>query len=102
LKLTTLFNSAAIGFQMTAPSRLHPPNDALALADLAPGAVGVVQTVDASSPIGRRLLDLGFVPQTRVYVVRRAPLGDPLEFELRGTRFCLRRSEAARILVRRV
>ncbi|MBW1686542.1 MAG: ferrous iron transport protein A, partial [Deltaproteobacteria bacterium] len=53
---------------MAAPSRLRSPNDALALADLAPGAAGVVQTVDASSPIGRRLLDLGFVPQTRVYV----------------------------------
>ena len=87
---------------MTAPRRSHSPKDELALADLAPGAAGVVQAVDARSPIGRRLLDLGFVPQTRVHVVRRAPLGDPLEFELRGTRLCLRRTEAARILVRRV
>ena len=87
---------------MAAPRGFHSPNDAFTLADLAPGAAGVVQAVDAKSPIGRRLLDLGFVPQTRVYVVRRAPLGDPLEFELRGTRLCLRRSEAARILVRRV
>jgi Fe2+ transport system protein FeoA len=87
---------------MAAPSESHSPNDAFALADLAPGAAGVVQAVDSSSPIGRRLLDLGFVPHTRVHLVRRAPLGDPLEFELRGTRLCLRRTEAARILVRRV
>jgi Fe2+ transport system protein FeoA len=86
---------------MAASPRLHRPNDALALADLAPGTAGVVQSVDARSPSERRLLDLGFVPQTRVYLVRRAPLGDPLEFELRGTRLCLRRTEAARILVRR-
>jgi len=87
---------------MAAPGRSHSPKDTLALADLAPGAAGVVQAVDGGSPIGRRLLDLGFVPHTRVHVVRRAPLGDPLEFELRGTRLCLRRTEAARILVRRV
>ncbi len=101
MKLKTLFSFSVIGFPMAAPPRLHFPSEALALADLAPGAAGVVQRVDDRGPIGRRLLDLGFVPQTRVYVVRSAPLGDPLEFELRGTRLCLRRTEAARILVRR-
>ncbi|TDI20188.1 MAG: ferrous iron transport protein A, partial [Acidobacteria bacterium] len=45
--------------------------------------------------------DLGFVPGTLVEVRRRAPLGDPVEFELRGTHLCLRRGEAARIRVRR-
>jgi Fe2+ transport system protein FeoA len=70
------------------------------LAALAPGRVAVVVHVDAGDRVGRRLLDLGFVPQTRVLVVRRAPLGDPFEYELRGTRLCLRRSEASRILVR--
>jgi len=69
------------------------------LADLPPGSVAVVVSVDASEPIGRRLLDLGFVPRTEVRVVRRAPLGDPLEYELRSTRLCLRRTEAARIRV---
>lgn len=72
----------------------------LPLADLAPGQAGVVAHVDASDRIGRRLLDLGFVPQTHVLVVRRAPLGDPCEYELRGTRLCLRGSEARRVLVR--
>jgi Fe2+ transport system protein FeoA len=71
------------------------------LAELAPGRAGVVAHVDAGDRVGRRLLDLGFVPQTRVLVVRRAPLGDPFEYELRGTRLCLRRSEAARVRVRR-
>jgi Fe2+ transport system protein FeoA len=56
--------------------------------------------VDASTPAGRRLLDLGFIPGTDVAVVRRAPLGDPVEYELRGCRVCLRRSEAERIQIR--
>ena len=72
----------------------------LSLADLAPGADARVEEVDAASPIGRRLLDLGFVPGTAVRVLRRAPLGDPTEYELRGTRLCLRRTEARRVKVR--
>jgi len=71
----------------------------ISLADLEPGAGARVSAVDAGSPIGRRLLDLGFVPGTEVRVVRRAPLGDPIEYELRGTRLCLRRTEARRIRV---
>ena len=71
----------------------------LSLADLAPGSAARVAEVDPKSPIGRRLLDLGFVPGTAVQVVRRAPLGDPVEYELRGYRVCLRRSEALRIRV---
>lgn len=84
-----VFNSDPNGAE--APSQL--------LAELPPGSVAVVASVDASGAIGRRLLDLGFVPRTEVRVVRRAPLGDPLEYEVRGTRLCLRRAEAARIRV---
>ena len=66
-----------------------------------PGAELVVDHVEAGgSPASRRLLDLGVLPGTPIRVVRRAPLGDPVVYELRGYRLCLRRSEAAHILVR--
>lgn len=71
------------------------------LADLAPGERAVVQAVDTGSPLGRRLLDLGFRPGTPLRVLRRAPLGDPISYELRGTQLCLRRSEARHISVLR-
>ena len=77
-----------------------PPPEPASLAELTPGSEAVVTAVDGDGAIGRRLLDLGFVPGTVVRVVRRAPLGDPVEYELRGARLCLRRSEAARIRVR--
>jgi ferrous iron transport protein A len=80
---------------------LEPSPPTLALADLEPGAGARVEGVDGGSAIGRRLLDLGFVPGTEIRVVRRAPLGDPVEYELRGYRLCLRRSEALRIRVQR-
>jgi ferrous iron transport protein A len=66
---------------------------------LVPGDAGVIARVEVRDGIGRRLLDLGFIPGTPVRVVRRAPLGDPVSFELRGSRICLRRSEAARVFV---
>lgn len=49
--------------------------------------------------IRERLMVLGFVPGTRVVVLRRAPLGDPTEYALRGGRISLRRAEAAGIEV---
>jgi len=69
------------------------------LSSLAPGSRATVTDVDASTPEGRRLLELGFLPETEIRVVRRAPLGDPIAFYLRGGQICLRRTEAARIQV---
>lgn len=70
------------------------------LADLAIGQDATVVAVDTSAPAGRRLADLGLLPRTAIRAVRRAPLGDPTVYEFRGTRLCLRRSEARRVSVR--
>ena len=45
---------------------------------------------------------MGFLPDTPVSLIRRAPMGDPGIYELRGYQLCLRRSEASRIRVRRL
>jgi ferrous iron transport protein A len=70
------------------------------LDDLAPGAVAEVVRVDTGDATGRRLQDLGFLPRTRVRALRRAPLGDPGLYELRGYRLCLRAADARRVRVR--
>jgi ferrous iron transport protein A len=44
-------------------------------------------------------VDLGFVAGTPLEVVRAAPLGDPVEIELRGYRVCLRRQELLGVCV---
>ena len=67
-------------------------SDALVLSDLGPGELAVVESVAAPGPIGRRLLDLGFLPDTPVALLRRAPLGDPSVYEIRGSQLCLRHS----------
>ncbi len=47
----------------------------------------------------KRILDMGLTPGTRVDVIRRAPLGDPVEFKLKGYNLSLRKREAETVLV---
>lgn len=82
---------------MPAPSRTSQAPRTLA--SLEAGEEARVAAVDVATPLGRRLLDLGFVPGTPVRMVRRAPLGDPTSFALRGTRIALRRREALQVQV---
>lgn len=46
-----------------------------------------------------RLLTMGLTPGTTIKVIRFAPLGDPVEIEVRGYSLSLRRDEAAALLV---
>ena len=65
------------------------------LADLFAGNLAIVTDVTVTDPASQRLLELGVTPGVRLRVVGTAPLGDPLEIELRGYRLSVRRSEAA-------
>jgi ferrous iron transport protein A len=75
------------------------PPPALALSDLPVGGRARVVAVEAPPALADRLAALGFLPETEVRCRRRAPLGDPRVYELRGTQLCLRRSEARRVRV---
>jgi len=67
------------------------------LGELEPGARAIVRRVSGEPELLRRLMELGFVPGTTITLVRRAPMGDPIELRLRGTHFSIRHSEADRI-----
>ena len=67
------------------------------LADLAVGARGKVARIDEVDEVSCRLMEMGLTPGVEVLVVGVAPLGDPLELELRGYRLSVRKSEAARV-----
>ncbi len=59
-----------------------------------------VQDLHANDAIARRLKELGFVAGEEVRLVARGPLGgEPLLVQVGFTRFALRRTEAARIVV---
>jgi ferrous iron transport protein A len=67
------------------------------LDELAVGAAAVVDGIEGAGAMFVRLLEMGFVPGTRVEIVKRAPFGDPLELKVRGYHVSLRREEARRI-----
>jgi len=69
------------------------------LSDLGDGDRALVTAVGGERAYRRRLLELGFVPGTELEVVRRVPVGNVLEVELRHSRVTLRISEAAALSV---
>lgn len=85
---------------------VSPALAAARLTDLPRGAMAIVAGVEAvhgGDPVATRLEDLGFVPGEPLRVVAQAPIGgDPIVVQVGFTRFALRRSEAARVLVANV
>ena len=58
-----------------------------------------IMDITSEGIMEQRLLDMGFIPGTRIKVKRNAPLVDPVEFLLRGYYVSLRHSEAKKIEV---
>ncbi len=64
------------------------------VADLRVGQTGHVQRIAGDGPLHRRLLELGLLRGTPVRVVRIAPLGDPIQLEVRGGSLSIRHDDA--------
>ena len=56
--------------------------------------------VIADGMLGQRLLDMGFIPGTRIRIIRNAPLIDPIEIEMKGYNISLRHSDAKGVEVK--
>jgi len=61
---------------------------------------GVIESVSGQDALQIRLNELGLVPGTTVCVKRFAPLGDPMELEVRGYCLSIRKQDAGRIVVK--
>ena len=64
------------------------------------GESGVVLSVAGEGKIKRRLFDMGITPGADVYMRKKAPLGDPMELNVRGYELSVRKSDAQQIEVR--
>ncbi|WP_263078929.1 ferrous iron transport protein A [Endozoicomonas sp. Mp262] len=70
------------------------------LGELKTGDSGIVSAFcDAGSAYRRKLLAMGLTPGTRFKVCRVAPLGDPIQLQVRGFQLSVRRDEAASVEV---
>lgn len=66
---------------------------------LRPGQSAVVIQIDGQGALKRRLVDMGLTPGVKVFVRKVAPLGDPIELNLRGYELSLRKEDAKNILI---
>ena len=71
------------------------------LYDLVEGEEGIILKIKGRGQFRQRLMEMGFVAGKRVSVVKRAPLGDPVEYLIMGYHVTLRGSEAKLIEIDR-
>jgi ferrous iron transport protein A len=62
---------------------------------LSAGQSGRITGIGGAVDIRRRLMEMGLTPGTRIKVVRFAPMGDPMDLEVRGYHLSLRKQEAS-------
>ena len=73
----------------------------MTLNDLAIGKGGVIAQVGGEGPLRLRFLDMGLIPGTYVKLEKIAPMGDPLQIEVRGYTLTIRREDAQKITLQR-
>ena len=69
------------------------------LNDIPIGQTAKVVKLHGESPTKRRIMDMGITKGTTLFVRKTAPLGDPIEINLRGYELTLRKDDAEKIEV---
>ncbi len=74
--------------------------DKVNLSDLKIGQKAKVLGIHMDKPdIRRHLLDMGITKGTEILIKKIAPMGDPVDIELRGYELCIRKEEMKNINV---
>ena len=69
------------------------------LGDVKVKETAVVVKLHGDGPVRRRIMDMGITKGVEIYVRKVAPLGDPMELNLRGYELTLRKADASMIEV---
>lgn len=72
----------------------------MTLKELKPGQEGTVINIGEKGSARRRIMDMGVTPGVIIKVIKVAPLGDPIEINIRGYELSLRKDEAKQIVVK--
>ena len=72
----------------------------MTLNDLKIGQSGTITQIGGEGPLRLRFLDMGLIPGTRVLLQKVAPMGDPIQIQLRGYELTIRREDAQKIQIR--
>ena len=74
----------------------------LPLSELSAGEQGSLQKIDLSGGFYRRLLEMGFQEDEPIECLFTAPKGSPIAFLVRGAVVALRKSDCAKIVVKKL
>ena len=74
----------------------------MTLNQLGIGEKAVITAVGGQGAIRRRLLAMGLIPKTEVFIRKFAPMGDPIEIHLRSYELTLRLEDAENIEVEKI
>ena len=69
------------------------------LKDVKVGENAVVKRLHGEGPVKRRIMDMGITKGVELHVRKVAPLGDPLELNVRGYELSVRKADAEMIEV---
>ncbi|MGM9651794.1 MAG: ferrous iron transport protein A [Faecousia sp.] len=69
----------------------------MTLDQLPVGATARISSVGGEGALRLRLLDMGLIPHTAVTVQKVAPMGDPIQIQVRGYELTLRLEDAQKI-----
>ncbi len=67
------------------------------LKDAKVGETVVVTKVKGEGPVRRRIMDMGITKGVEIFIRKVAPLGDPMELNLRGYELTLRKADAVMV-----
>lgn len=71
------------------------------LSDLVVGDSCIVTNVMGEGKVRRRLFDMGVTPGADIKIVKKAPLGDPIQVIIRNYDLTLRKTEAELVVVKK-
>ena len=69
------------------------------LNDVKCGQTVRVKKIQGEGPVRRRIMDMGITKGSEIYVRKVAPLGDPVEINIRGYELTLRKFDAEMVIV---
>jgi ferrous iron transport protein A len=78
----------------------HTPVETLA--HLASGETAQIESIDSAFSERDRFLELGFTSGAQIVVLRKALFGDPIQIQVRGARYALRKADADKIKIKKV
>lgn len=72
------------------------------LKDAVVGKYYIVKKINGTGPLKRRIMDMGITKNAEVYIRKVAPLGDPIQINIRNYELSLRRADAEMISVEEI